>query len=128
MPSTSSLIRILYGRLRRALEDTESIRETWATHHPALLWVSFVGILGKGAVAENEETQWYMSLLQSTLKQMSYSLEESACEPWRLRRFLSNFLWEERSCTPVLRAIIFPNSEIMVQPHSEPTSWTTDSN
>lgn len=112
VPSTSSLIHILRGRLRQALGDTDSIWETWADHYPTLLWILFVGVLGTGAATEHEETQWYISLFKTTIEQVSASFQERPCDHVVVRRILSNTLWEERSCAPVLHVIIFPNPEI----------------
>lgn len=111
VPATSSLIRILCGRLHEALGDTSSVRETWTSHYPTLLWISFVGVLGTGSTDEKEGTQWYMSLLESTFRQVPDLGKGESREQGRLRHILSNFLWEESSCAPLLH-IMFPNPEI----------------
>jgi hypothetical protein len=57
-----------------------------------------------------------------TIKQIPDSLEESSCEYGRLQRILSNFLWEDSSCAPVLHAIMFPNLEIFNLAAANPTA------
>lgn len=89
VPATSPLIRILCERLRKALDGTHSIGETWAGHYPALLWVSFVGVLGMGAAVANTRTGWYISLFDSTMKRVPHSSNEGFCEQHWVKRTLS---------------------------------------
>lgn len=113
VPMHSPIIHILCDRLRRTLGDTKSVRLSWVRHHRALLWILFVGIMGKGPTIENEETQWYMSLVKSIFSEQALDpFQSGSYKRERLRRILSNFLWEESSCTPVLHVIIPPYAEV----------------
>jgi hypothetical protein len=84
----------------------ELVKKTWTGHLQALLWVSFVGILGAGPAARDDEGQWYL-----TSGHILGPFQDASDEYAGVQRILSSYLWEEKSCVPVLRNIIFPKSD-----------------
>lgn len=100
----SPLLRRMCSKLQNTVGSTPYDTEVWKENRTALLWISFVGLLGTMRNADIcSEGVWFLTIFQSIITQ-EYP-EEASLGNGSIRKTLSTFLWDETYCHPLLGRI-----------------------
>ncbi|KAI8623509.1 hypothetical protein F5Y19DRAFT_458120 [Xylariaceae sp. FL1651] len=104
VPPKSPLLRRMCTRLQTIIGSSPSTSKTWTENRSVLLWVAFVGLLGTGhGTGSCPNGQWFLNLFHTVAKECSGDFHLGRGSIYRL---LSNFLWDELHCQPLLADLV----------------------
>lgn len=96
----STLMHEMCRHLQNAVVWVPNVRDVWEGYEAALLWVSFVGILGTGDLSP--EGACFRDLFQSIIENHA---KEFFLASGGLCNTLGAFLWDECLCVPLLASL-----------------------
>jgi hypothetical protein len=100
VPPRSPPLRRMCERLRSALEFDIADGFLWTHDSAALLWMSFIGLLGSGGLTDaTAEGKWFMGLFQTVAKN---NQQERSSGSSTLGESLCPFPWCKNYCQPLL--------------------------
>ena len=102
VPPGTPLVCRICSRLQNTIGLALPERAIWTNDKAALLWISYIGLLGIGPADETEtfsERLWFLGLFQSSLLEFP---QESPLVHDSIYRVMYTFLWDEAYCQAVL--------------------------